>query len=69
MGSIDKALPHAGFYPDSQNICSDAAKIGIFRLSSKFYRTFFSLVHQNTNYHNYNTTVVQIERNTKYNVE
>ena len=27
MGSIDKALPHAGFYPDSQNLRSDGAKI------------------------------------------
>ena len=29
MGSIDKALPHAGFYPDSQKRTSDGAKIGI----------------------------------------
>jgi hypothetical protein len=44
MGSIDKALPHAGFYPDSQNKCSDAAKIRIISLSSKqisFYFIFF----------------------------
>ena len=27
LGSIDKALPLAGFYPDSQNRCFDAAKI------------------------------------------
>jgi hypothetical protein len=35
LGSIDKALPHAGFYPDSQNIRSDVAKIGIISESSK----------------------------------
>ena len=37
MGSIDKALPHAGFYPDSQNFHSDAAKIDIIIETSKFW--------------------------------
>ena len=41
MGSIDKALPHAGFYPDSQNRCSDGAKIRTFSISSKYFGTFF----------------------------
>ena len=41
MGSIDKALPHAGFYPDSQNRCSDGAKIRSIIESSKYFGTFF----------------------------
>ena len=41
MGSIDKALPHAGFYPDSQNRCSDGAKIRSIIESSKYFMTFF----------------------------
>ena len=41
MGSIDKALPHAGFYPDSQNERSDIAKIDIFLFSSKYFRNYF----------------------------
>ena len=41
MGSIDKALPHAGFYPDSQNRCSDGAKIRSIFESSKYFGTFF----------------------------
>ena len=41
MGSIDKALPHAGFYPDSQNLRSDAAKIRSIFESSKYFGTFF----------------------------
>ena len=40
MGSIDKALPLAGFYPDSQNRCSDGAKIKTFSISSKHFWTF-----------------------------
>jgi hypothetical protein len=40
MGSIDKALPLAGFYPDSQNRCSDGAKIKTFSISSKYFGTF-----------------------------
>ena len=27
LGSIDKALPHAGFYLDSQNRCFDIANV------------------------------------------
>jgi hypothetical protein len=39
MGSIDKALPHAGFYPDSQNFHPDAAKIRtLFETSNYFCR-------------------------------
>ena len=38
MGSIDKALPHAGFYPDSQNFHSDAAKIRTIIETSKYFR-------------------------------
>ena len=38
MGSIDKALPHAGFYPDSQNFHSDAAKIRTLFETSKYFR-------------------------------
>ena len=41
MGSIDKALPHAGFYPDSQNLRSDGAKIRSNPESSKYFGTFF----------------------------
>ena len=41
MGSIDKALPHAGFYPDSQNLRSDGAKIRSIFESSKYFGTFF----------------------------
>ena len=41
MGSIDKALPHAGFYPDSQNTYADAAKISIFYESSKKTPSFY----------------------------
>jgi hypothetical protein len=40
MGSIDKALPLAGFYPDSQNRCSDGAKIKTFSISSKYFVFF-----------------------------
>jgi hypothetical protein len=40
MGSIDKALPLAGFYPDSQNRCSDGAKIKTFSINSKYFGTF-----------------------------
>ncbi len=43
MGSIDKALPHAGFYPDSQNICLDAAKIGTIFDFCKHLPNFFCL--------------------------
>jgi len=43
LGSIDKALPHAGFYPDSQNIHSDAAKIDIISESSKKKAKFLSV--------------------------
>jgi len=45
MGSIDKALPHAGFYPDSQNFHSDAAKIDIIIETSKFSGSFFLSLH------------------------
>jgi len=41
MGSIDKALPHAGFYPDSQNLRSDGAKIRSIIESPKIFGTFF----------------------------
>ena len=41
MGSIDKALPHAGFYPDSQNLRSDGAKIRSIIESPKYFGTFF----------------------------
>ena len=34
MGSIDKALPHAGFYPDSQHTF-DVAKIRISEQTTK----------------------------------
>ncbi len=44
MGSIDKALPHAGFYPDSQNVHSDAAKIGIFLITSKLLGAFLLIL-------------------------
>jgi hypothetical protein len=37
MGSIDKALPHAGFYPDSQNFHPDAAKIRTLFETSKYF--------------------------------
>ena len=40
MGSIDKALPLAGFYPDSQNICSDGPKIRTFSIRSKYFGKF-----------------------------
>ncbi len=40
MGSIDKALPHAGFYPDSQTMF-DAAKIRIISLHSKQISIYF----------------------------
>ena len=39
--SIVQALLPRGNLPDSQNICSDAAKIGTFCESSKFYRLYF----------------------------
>ena len=44
MGSIDKALPLAGFYPDSQNRCSDGAKIKTFSISSKYFGTFLMYI-------------------------
>ena len=42
MGSIDKALPHAGFYPDSQTYiwrCKDSAN----RIKNKFFLSFFEM--------------------------
>jgi len=47
MGSIDKALPLAGFYPDSQNRCSDGAKIRTFSISSKYFGKFFKKIPEN----------------------
>ena len=47
MGSIDKALPLAGFYPDSQNRCSDGAKIRTFSISSKYLGTFLKKIPEN----------------------
>ena len=44
MGSIDKALPHAGFYPDSQNKCSDVAKLGSIFVNSNFFSIFLLIV-------------------------
>ena len=44
MGSIDKALPLAGFYPDSQNRCFDCAKIKTFSISSKYFGTFLMYI-------------------------
>ena len=38
MGSIDKALPHAGFYPDSQNFHSDAVEVRTLFETSKYFR-------------------------------
>ena len=40
MGSIDKALPLAGFYPDSQKRTSDAAKVQQFFDIAKFTISF-----------------------------
>jgi hypothetical protein len=47
MGSIDKALPLAGFYPDSQNRCSDGAKIKTFPISSKHFGKFLKKIPEN----------------------
>ena len=38
--SVDQVLLPRGNLPDSQNICSDAAKIGIISESSKFLSVF-----------------------------
>ena len=40
---VNKVLLLAGFCPDSQNRCSDGAKIGIYSESSKFLSNFFIL--------------------------
>jgi hypothetical protein len=50
LGSIDKALPHAGFYPDSQNIHSDAAKIDIISESCKYISDYFKFFEKNQPY-------------------
>ena len=50
MGSIDKALPHAGFYPDSQNIHSDAAKISIISESCKYFSDYYKIIVKNQLY-------------------
>jgi hypothetical protein len=45
MGSIDKALPHAGFYPDSQNIRLTLQRYELFLClpnKSLFILSFFS---------------------------
>ena len=45
MGSIDKALPHAGFYPDSQNIRLTLQRYELFLClpnNSRFILSFFS---------------------------
>ena len=47
LGSIDKALPHAGFYPDSQNKYSDDAKIDIISESSKYFSDYFKFLGRN----------------------
>ena len=39
------ALPPAGFCPDSQNRCSDGAKIEIYSESSKYFAFFLQLKH------------------------
>ena len=44
MGSIDKALPLAGFYPDSQKRTSDAAKVQQFFDIAKFTISFSLLL-------------------------
>ena len=41
MGSDVYGLPSQETYLDSQNIHSDSAKIGIFLLSSKYFRDYF----------------------------
>ena len=39
---VNKVLPLAGFCPDSQNRCSDGAKIEIYSESSKYFGNFLS---------------------------
>ena len=42
MGSIDKALPHAGFYPDSQTWCLTLQIYELFPLPPNFQSLFFT---------------------------
>ena len=48
--SIDKALPHAGFYPDSQDLHSDAAKIDIISESCKYFDVYFKFLNKTLPY-------------------